>query len=111
MNVVEVKDIDGTYTMYNSNGDVIGRVCTDTGTAMIGRAFYSKVETCHNVSDDPSKFKCSRCGCEVDLEVEYTDNPDERNETLVEPTMWVNGKATYPSYCCNCNAQIIEEQI
>lgn len=30
MNVLEVKDIDGTYNMYNSNGDMVGRVCSDT---------------------------------------------------------------------------------
>lgn len=109
MNAVEVKPIDGTYTLYNSNGDVVGRVCTDTGKAMIGHTFYDKVRTCHDVSDDPMKFKCSECGCEIDTEVEYTDNPDERNETWSEPTMWVDGHATYPSHCGNCGATIVEE--
>lgn len=109
MDTVEVKNIDGTYTMYNSNGDVVGRVCTETGKAMIGNAFYDKVRLCHDVSDDPSKFKCSECGCEIDTEIEYTDNENERNEVWAEPTMWVDGHASFPSYCCNCGAKIIEE--
>lgn len=109
MNVVEVKPIDGTYTLYNSNGDVVGRVCTDTGKAMIGNTFYEKVRVCHDASDEPYKFKCSECSCEIDTEIECTDNPDERNEVWTEPTMWVDGHATYPSRCPHCGAIIAEE--
>lgn len=113
MNVVEVKTIDGTYTLYNSNGDVIGKVCTDTDKAMIGNAFYEKVRTCHNVAGDENyadmMFKCSECGCELFLEREYYNGIDD--EYWVEPNMWVDGKASYPSYCPNCKAVIVEEQL
>lgn len=110
MNTVEVKNIDGTYNLYNSNGDAVGRVCTDTGKAMIGNAFYDKVRVCHDVSDskgfEPMMFKCSECGCEFDVETWYLGNASE--DDWVEPTMWVDGKASYPKYCPNCKSKIID---
>lgn len=88
MNAVEVKNIDGTYTLYNSNGDIVGRVCTETGKAMIGHAFYDKVRTCHMVKPEwagpKSRVKvCSECG--------------------VEFKTWLE------RYCSYCGAQVIEE--
>ena len=104
MNAVEVKDIDGTYNMYNSNGDMVGRVCSDTGKAMIGRSFYSKDRTCQNVSDDPEHFfVCSECGCELVLYTEVWD----RDDVWEEPNYYVDGEEGYPNYCLNCGAFII----
>lgn len=98
MNTVEVKNIDGTYTLYNSNGDVVGRICTDTGNAMIGNAFYSKNRYCQDVSDDTTKFKCSECGCELD-----------REDLYGESTLWLRGKAEVPYRCPLCGCFICEE--
>ena len=108
MNVVEVKDIDGTYGMYNANGDCVGSVCTDTGKAIIGRAFYSKDRTCQNdVIDTPEQlFKCSECGCEMWVSTERWD----RDDVWDDPNLFVDDEESYPNYCPNCGAFIIGER-
>lgn len=108
MNAVAVNNIEGTYTLYNANGDVVGRVCTDTGKAMIGNFFYDRVNVCHNVTDDEEYgdmvFKCSKCGCKLFVKSEY-----RYDGYWVKPNMWVDGKASYPKCCPNCKSVIIEE--
>lgn len=104
MNILEVKDIDGTYNMYNSNGDMVGRVCTDGGKAMIGNKFYSVDETCENVSDDPeSLFVCSRCGCEMWL----VNEEYHLDDVWENPMYYVDGEPAHPKFCPNCRSIII----
>lgn len=42
--LVEVADVEGTFTVYDVGGRCVGRVCTDTGRAMIGRAFWQRCD-------------------------------------------------------------------
>lgn len=113
MEVVEVVDKQGTYNLYDMNDDVVGRVCIDTGRAMIGNAFYNKVDTCNDISDEydydeDMVFHCSECGCELwvctrmhhDGDYEYMNDYDQ-------PNMFVSGKAEYPKYCPNCGRAIV----
>ena len=52
---------------------------------------------CKDVSTNQYQFKCSNCGCSVDLMDENW-----------EPTMWLNGKAVVPRFCPNCGREIEE---
>lgn len=111
MEPVAIKNREGTYTLYDGNGDVVGRICTNTGRALIGDAFYEKVQTCYNVADDEEygrmMFKCSKCGCELFVQSKYSGNGNDGD--WAEPNIWVDGRAEYPKYCPNCRAIIIEE--
>ena len=51
--------------------------------------------TCHNATHYAGKFKCSECGAMFDTEDEEW-----------EPTLWVDGVASYPSFCPNCGAKV-----
>lgn len=52
--------------------------------------------TCNDVGDN-WKFRCSACGCELDiLEME-----------VGEPTMWKDGAAQVPKYCPSCGAEVV----
>lgn len=52
--------------------------------------------TCNDVGDN-WKFRCSVCGCELDiLEME-----------VGEPTMWKDGAAQVPKYCPSCGAEVV----
>lgn len=115
MNTVAVKNRNGTYTLYDNEGDVVGRICTDTGRAMIGNAFYEKVETCHDISEqynyDGLVFHCSECDCELFLEtyIHHDDGHEYMYDSFV-PNMWVNGKAEYPKCCPNCRRVIVDKE-
>lgn len=115
MYAVEVKDRKGTYTLYDDEGDVIGRICADTGRAMIGNAFYEKVETCHDISEqydyDGLVFHCSECGCELFLETYiHHDDDHEYMYDSFEPNMWINGRVEYPKFCPNCGRVIVGKE-
>ena len=116
MNVVEVKDRKGAYLLYDNQGDVAGRICTDTGRAMIGNVFYNKVEICHDISEQHDyygalKFYCSECGCELFVETYiHHDNDLEYMYDTYEPNMWVDGKAEYPKFCPNCGRAIVDKE-
>ena len=115
MYTVEVKDRKGTYTLYDDEGDVVGRICAKTGRAMIGNAFYEKVETCHDISEqydyDELVFHCSECSCEffVNTYVHH-DNDLEYMYDSYEPNMWVGGRAEYPKFCPNCGRVIVTKE-
>lgn len=115
MNTVAVKERKGTYTLYDNEGDVVGRICTDTGRALIGNAFYEKVKTCHDISEqynyDGLVFHCSECGCElfVDTYVHH-DNDLEYMYDSYEPNMWVGGRAEYPKFCPHCGRVIVGKE-
>lgn len=53
--------------------------------------------TCHNATHYAGEFKCSECGAILDTEDEEW-----------EPTLWVDGVASYPSFCPNCGCRILE---
>lgn len=53
--------------------------------------------TCHDATDNFYEFVCSKCGCSLDISNDF------------EPTLWVDGKATVPSYCPNCGAEVTED--
>ena len=42
--VVEVVPREGTFTLYDADGRCVGRVCTETGRAMIGDSFWQRCE-------------------------------------------------------------------
>lgn len=42
MEVKRVKDRKGTYGLYDATGEFVGTVCTSTGRAMIGNAFWER---------------------------------------------------------------------
>lgn len=115
MNTVKAKNRNDKYTLYDNEGDVVGRICTKTGRAMIGNAFYHKVETCHDISDqynyDGIVFHCSECGCEffVDTYVHHGNDPEYMYDSY-EPNMWVGGRAEYPRFCPNCGRTIIDKE-
>ena len=50
--------------------------------------------TCNDVGDD-FVFRCSECGCELDI-----------NDAFDEPTMWKDGVATVPEYCPKCGRMV-----
>lgn len=53
-------------------------------------------KTCNDVGDN-WKFRCSACGCELDIiEME-----------VGEPTMWKDGAAQVPKYCPSCGAEVV----
>lgn len=115
MNTVKAKNRNDKYTLYDNEGDVVGRICTKTGRAMIGNAFYHKVETCHDISNqynyDGIVFHCSECGCEffVDTYVHHGNDPEYMYDSY-EPNMWVGGRAEYPRFCPNCGRTIIDKE-
>lgn len=53
--------------------------------------------TCHDATNNFYEFVCSKCGCSLDISNDF------------EPTLWVDGKATVPSYCPNCGAEVVDE--
>lgn len=53
--------------------------------------------TCHDATDNSCEFVCSKCGCSLDISNDF------------EPTLWVDGKATVPSYCPNCGAEVLDD--
>lgn len=115
MDVVAVKDRKGVYTLYDDMGDVVGRIHTRTGRAMIGNAFYNMVETCHDISDqydyDGMVFHCSECDCELFLETYiHHDNDHEYMYDTYEPNMWADNKIAYPKFCPNCGRTIVDKE-
>ena len=52
--------------------------------------------TCDDVGDDWT-FRCSACGCELDI----------RDMEVGEPTMWNDGAAKVPNYCPDCGANVV----
>lgn len=52
---------------------------------------------CRDVSTDSYVFKCSYCGCSLDL-----------MDSDIEPTIWLDGKAVVPRFCPNCGREIEE---
>lgn len=50
--------------------------------------------TCNDVGDRWT-FRCSACGCELDVE-----------DREGEPTMWFGGSAMTPRHCPNCGAVV-----
>lgn len=52
--------------------------------------------TCNDVGDDWS-FRCSACGCELDI----------RDMEVDEPTMWKDGSAQVPKYCPWCGRVVM----
>ena len=59
---------------------------------------YERVRECENASRYAGEFKCSECGAAW-----KTEDMD-----LVEPTLWIDGVADYPSYCQHCGARVKE---
>lgn len=49
---------------------------------------------CHDVGIG-NKFKCSKCGCTLDLENE-----------VGEATIWKDGMAIVPAYCVACGREV-----
>lgn len=101
--------IDKTYHVYNKSGEIIGKVFNDSKVAIINGLCYQIQDECRNESDSQTLFKCSRCGCNILTEVEYTDNVDEENETWYEPTIWIGNRPISPRYCVNCGAEVRED--
>lgn len=54
--------------------------------------------TCRNVDGMEWDFKCSECGCELDVAGREGD-----------VTMWLNGSPMEPSFCPNCGAKVVSE--
>ena len=52
--------------------------------------------TCNDAGDDWT-FRCSACGCELDI----------RDMEAGEPTMWKDGAAQVPKYCPSCGAEVV----
>ena len=60
---------------------------------------YVPERTCRDIGGrgETPAFKCSECGCELDLE-----------GAGFEPTMWVGASAAIPRFCPNCGARAVE---
>lgn len=58
-------------------------------------AAFDSCERSYNATDNSYEFVCSKCGCSLDISNDF------------EPTLWVDGKATVPSYCPNCGAEVV----
>lgn len=63
---------------------------------MLDNERYERVMECENASRYAGEFKCSECGAAW-----KTEDMD-----LVEPTLWIDGVADYPSYCQHCGARV-----
>ena len=64
-----------------------------------------KEDTCCNVSDDESVFKCSRCGCAVRLR---SAEADAFENVTYGPTLTMsNGRGGELSFCPACGARVI----
>lgn len=44
MDVKRVKERTGTFGIYDREGDLVGTVCTETGRALIGNAFWERAD-------------------------------------------------------------------
>ena len=87
MEAKPIKDRKGYFCLYDSDGDLCGRVNTEAGRAIIGRAFYHKVRTCRvervvYPDGEIEGYMCAACG--------YSFMPD------------------VPNYCPNCGAKVVE---
>lgn len=49
---------------------------------------------CHDIGTR-NQFKCSKCGCTLDLEDE-----------MGEPTIWKDGMAIVPAWCPACGREV-----
>lgn len=94
MDVVQVVSPEGTFTIYDEHGNCVGRVCTDTGRALIGDAFWKRVKTCRmeTVKSGPlyDVWRCTACGAEF-------------SESRTDGSAW----AFEPAYCPRCGAQVV----
>ena len=91
---------DGLFNIYCDNDfcDVRPGIDTCFSEAEAVEAWNTRADrTCHNATHYAGKFKCSECGAILDTEDEEW-----------EPTLWVDGVASYPSYCPNCGCRILE---
>lgn len=66
------------------------RICATIDAMCGGR------DMCVNESRYAGAFRCSKCHAEF-----HTEDID-----LVEPTLWVDGCADYPSYCPHCGRAV-----
>lgn len=80
----------------NDSTQTIGRLIgTSFGENILARlAELIDRQTCNDVGDD-FMFRCSECGCELDI-----------NDAFDEPTMWKDGVATVPEYCPKCGRMV-----
>lgn len=80
----------------NDSVQTIGRLIgTSLGENILARlAELIDRPTCNDVGDD-FVFRCSECGCELDI-----------NDAFDEPTMWKDGVATVPEYCPKCGRMV-----
>lgn len=61
--------------------------------------------TCHDVSDDESVFKCSRCGCALRL---WAAKADAFENVTYGPTLTMpNGRGFELSFCPHCRARVV----
>ena len=60
----------------------------------------NKPKACKDLCPCAGIFRCSECGCEFKTE----------DDDLIEPTLWVDGVATYPRFCPNCGARVMEAE-
>lgn len=64
-------------------------------------------DTCCDVSDDESVFKCSRCGCAVRLR---SAEADAFENVTYGPTLTMpNGRGFEPSFCPHCGAMVVSD--
>ena len=96
--IAKVEDKQGTFTIYDAQQNCVGRVCTDTGRAMIGSEFYVKERVCADESTDFDRFVCGECGATMVV------NEDAR------PTLFSAHKqdALEPKFCPACGARILD---
>lgn len=94
MDVVAVVPREGTFTIYDDEGGCVGRVCTDTGRALIGDAFWRRVKTCRMETVKSGLlydvWRCTACGAEF-------------SESRTDGSAWSFELA----YCPRCGAQVV----
>lgn len=82
---VPIKQNEGTFEIYDAEGDLVGKVNEDTSRAIIGNSFWVRECTCKYVWDsNRNVWFCSECGG-------------------LEPL------SNDINYCCDCGARVIND--
>lgn len=88
--VVPIKNLANATTLYDNNGECVGRYVPETGRGVIGDCFVVKERVTELAWDeDTCSWFCKSCECDFDG---LFDNEDYK---------------PYIRYCCECGARVV----